>query len=124
MFFRYRVLVALAVVAALSAPASAHMALSKSAPADKATLTVAPTQLQLWFTQKPDLAVSRLTLTGTAGDVKLGALKLLEERSLVAPVEGTLADGAYTISWQAAGDDGHIQKGQLTFTLKRTTTTR
>ena len=114
----------LVMTALLAAPAWAHMALSKAAPSDKATVTVAPTQVQLWFTQKPDATVSRVVLSGAGGEVKLGTLKLVDERSLMAPIEGTLADGTYTIAWQSAGDDGHILKGQVTFTLKRATAAR
>jgi methionine-rich copper-binding protein CopC len=124
MRFRSSLVLSLVMAALLAAPAWAHMALSKAAPSDKATVTVAPTQVQLWFTQKPDMAVSRIVLSSTSGEVKLGALKLVDERSLIAPIEGTLADGAYTIAWQSAGDDGHVQKGQVTFTLKRATASR
>jgi methionine-rich copper-binding protein CopC len=118
------VVMAALVVALVAAPAWAHMALSKAAPSDKATVTVAPTQVQLWFTQKPDMAVSRIVLSGASGEVKLGSLKVMDDRSLIAPIEGTLSDGTYTIAWQSAGDDGHVQKGQITFTLKRATASR
>ena len=124
MRFRSPLLLALTLAALMSVPAWAHMALSKAAPSDKTTVTVAPTQVQLWFTQKPDMTVSRIVLTGAAGEVKLGALKLVEERSLIAPIEAQLTDGAYSIAWQSAGDDGHVQKGQVSFTLKRATSSR
>ena len=124
MRFRSPLLLAVALAALMSVPAWAHMALSKAAPSDKATVTVAPTQVQLWFTQKPDMTVSRIVLTGASGEVKLGALKLVEERSLIAPIEAQLTDGTYSIAWQSAGDDGHVQKGQVSFTLKRATASR
>jgi methionine-rich copper-binding protein CopC len=121
--FRRRILPSVALAALLSAPAWAHMALSKSAPSNKATVTAA-TEIQLWFTEKPDMTVSRIVLTGASGAVKLGALKLVDDRSLIAPIEGALADGVYTIAWQSAGDDGHLQKGQVSFTLKRASQAR
>lgn len=124
MLFRHRLVVSAIFVTLLAVPAWAHMALSKAAPSDKATVTTAPTQVQLWFTQKPDMAVSKIVLSGTGGEVKLGAFKLVDERSLIAPIEGSLTDGVYTIAWQSAGDDGHVQKGQVSFTLKRATATR
>jgi methionine-rich copper-binding protein CopC len=37
---------------------------------------------------------------------------------LTAGVTGTIADGTYTVAWQAAGDDGHLVKGTFTFTVK------
>ena len=41
------------------------------------------------------------------------------DKSLMAMVEGGTPDGTYTVSWQSAGPDGHIQKGDFTFTVKR-----
>jgi methionine-rich copper-binding protein CopC len=29
-----------------------------------------------------------------------------------------MADGRYTVNWQTAGDDGHLQKGTFAFTVK------
>jgi methionine-rich copper-binding protein CopC len=107
------------VVAAFAASVEAHMALKKAEPADKSTLNAAPAAVTLWFTQKPDLTVSRVTLAGPAGEVTLGRLQAGDAMQLTAPVEGTMADGAYRVDWQAAGDDGHIQKGSVAFTLRR-----
>jgi methionine-rich copper-binding protein CopC len=97
----------------------AHMALKKAEPANGATIATAPTTVTLWFTQEPDLAVSRVTLAGPAGPVKLGAVKVGEGMQLTAPIEGTMTNGAYTLEWQTAGDDGHVQKGSVAFTLNR-----
>jgi len=33
-------------------------------------------------------------------------------------VEGPTPPGAYTVAWQAAGNDGHLLKGTFKFTLK------
>lgn len=106
-------------VAALVASVEAHMALKKAEPADRSTITAPPSAVTLWFTQKPDLAVSRVVLAGPGGEVKLGRLEAGKAMDLTAPVEGTLPDGAYRIEWQAAGDDGHIQKGSVAFALDR-----
>ena len=99
----------------------AHMALSKSLPAKDAVEASKPAKVQLWFSQKPDLAVSKVTLTGPAGAVKLGTLAAdATEKSLAATVDGETPDGAYTVAWQAAGDDGHVQKGEFAFSVRRT----
>jgi len=97
----------------------AHMALKKTEPAERATVTAPPPAITLWFTQKPDLTVSRLLLAGPSGAIKLGAVATGDAMQLTAPVEGTMADGAYRIEWQTAGDDGHVQKGTVAFTLDR-----
>lgn len=98
---------------------NAHMALAKSMPAADSTITAPPAGIQVWFTQTPDVKVSRLTLTGPSGAVKLNAPEAKDDRSIVATIAGEMADGVYTLAWLSAGDDGHVQKGDFTFTLKR-----
>jgi methionine-rich copper-binding protein CopC len=101
----------------------AHMKFAKSAPAADSTIAAPPSGIQVWFTQKPDVKVSKIELTGPAGPVKLDTLHAMKDNSLMAAVADKmsekLSDGAYTVAWQAAGDDGHIQKGGFKFTLKR-----
>jgi methionine-rich copper-binding protein CopC len=106
---------------ALSLPVtiSAHMKLARTLPAADATLTAPPKTIQLWFTEAPDPAVSRLTLEGPNGAVELGDLSLGEDKSMASTLPAGVPDGPYVVSWQAAGDDGHIQKGAFAFTLKR-----
>jgi methionine-rich copper-binding protein CopC len=36
----------------------------------------------------------------------------------VADFNGKLADGQYVVSWQTAGDDGHVSKGDFSFSVK------
>lgn len=98
---------------------SAHMKLVKTLPADGST-GPAPGQLRVWFTQAPDLKVSRLTLEGPGGAVTVSAVQSAAEQSLTAAINGALADGKYTASWQTAGTDGHVQKGTFSFTVRQT----
>lgn len=114
-----RWLVTIAAAVALTTTVFAHMKLARTLPAADSTVA-APAQVQAWFTQAPDPKVSRLSLEGPAGPAKLGALRVADDKSLAAPIEGTLSDGVYTVSWQAAGDDGHIQKGAFKFTVRHT----
>jgi methionine-rich copper-binding protein CopC len=96
----------------------AHMKLEKSEPAANAVLSKPASYVQVFFTEAPDLKVSKLDLKGPSAKTKLVQLHVMD-RSLMAMVEGDMPDGAYTVSWQAAGKDGHIQKGDFTFTVKR-----
>lgn len=108
-------------IAAASVVVFAHMKATKFEPAADATLAAPPTRVQVWFTQVPDPAVSRLTVVGADGSsVKLTPIKVTDEKSIVATVEGALADGRYSARWQAAGQDGHVQKGEYAFSVKRT----
>ena len=64
---------ALAVAATLlvAITLSAHTKAVKTLPAADATVA-APTTVQVWFNETPDVAVSKLTLEGPSGAVKLG----------------------------------------------------
>jgi len=109
------------VVIGLSTYALAHTKLEKSEPAAGATLTQAPKQIQLWFNEKIDPAVSKLDLTSASGKVALSGMHVMSGKELMAAVSGAVPAGTYTVAWQTAGDDGHVVKGDFTFTVKATT---
>jgi methionine-rich copper-binding protein CopC len=105
-------------VAALSVVLVAHMKVEKTEPADGATLSTAPPHVQLWLTEKPDLKVTKVELSGPSGKITLGPAHTMSEKTLMAAVTGKMADGKYTVNWQTAGNDGHVQKGSFAFTVK------
>ena len=105
-------------LAAAAAALSAHMAVSKTMPEADAVLPGPPTTIQVWFTQAPDPAISRLTLEGTSGEVALGELDIRDDRSLMASIPSPLVAGGYTVRWRTAGDDGHTQRGEFSFTVR------
>ena len=103
----------------LPATAFAHAHLLKTAPASGATVTAAPTQLVLTFSEAPTLAVSSLRLLGPdSAQVTLGTLTHdAGGNTLTARITGALRAGRYTVLWQTAGDDGHMQHGSFRFTI-------
>jgi copper resistance protein C len=103
---------------ACAAVLHAHMKVEKTEPADGATLAAAPAHVQLFLTEKPDLKVTKVELAGASGKVTLGPAHMMGEKTLMAAVTGKMAQGKYTVSWQTAGNDGHLQKGSFAFTLK------
>ena len=108
----------LALVVAFVATAAAHMAVQKTMPEADAVLSESPQHIQMWFTQSPDPAISRLTLEGAGGTVALGETEVRDDRSLVAMLPSKLEAGAYTVRWRTAGDDGHTQRGEFAFTVR------
>ena len=96
----------------------AHMRVQKTMPEDGARLTSSPHHIQVWYTQLPDDAISQLLLEGADGDISLGDTTVKEDKSLMAMVRSVLADGNYTVKWRTAGDDGHTQRGDFTFTVR------
>jgi methionine-rich copper-binding protein CopC len=112
-------LILAAIIAASAVTVFAHMKPTKMQPAADSTVTTPPSRLQVWFTQAPDPKVSKLELVGPEGPVKLTGFQVTKEKSIIADVDGSLTDGRYTTRWQSAGDDGHVQKGEYNFTIKR-----
>jgi methionine-rich copper-binding protein CopC len=108
-----------AIVVASAVTVFAHMKVSKMEPAADSTLTASPARIQLWFTQSPDPKVSKLELAGATGPVRLSGFQVAADKSIAAAIEGAIGNGRYTVRWQAAGDDGHVQRGEYAFTVKR-----
>jgi|TARA_B100000809_G_scaffold117455_1_gene115776 hypothetical protein len=94
------------------------MRVQKTMPEDGATLTASPRHIQVWYTQLPDGAISQLLLEGVGGTITLGDMTVEEDKSLMAAVPSVLSTGTYTVKWRTAGDDGHTQRGDFTFTLR------
>ncbi len=105
----------------LPGQALAHGALKSATPGHGDTLSVAPGELRLTFTETPELAMARLSLTGPHGVVALAPLSLDPDSAagLVGAIEGPLVAGSYTVNWQVTGADGHPVRGQYTFTIMR-----
>jgi hypothetical protein len=101
-----------------SATLYAHMKVEKSEPAADATVTAPLKTVQIFFSEAPDVKVSKLEIKGPSATTKLAMLHVMD-KSLMAMVEGDTPDGSYAVSWQSAGPDGHIQKGDFVFTVKR-----
>jgi copper resistance protein C len=98
----------------------AHAKLEKTQPADGATVSVSPPQIELSFDEAVDLKVSKIEVTGPSGKVVVGPARLMGPKALVAKVTAAMPDAAYTVRWQtAAADDGHVSKGEFKFTVKQ-----
>ena len=110
------------VTLALSLAAGAHTKVEKTTPADGATLTAAPASVEIVFNEKPDVKLTKITVTGPSGKVKLGPTHSMSEKSVMAAITGPLPDGKYAVAWQTSGDDGHVVKGAFSFSVKQTTT--
>ena len=114
-----RALSALLLLAAFPAPALAHAHLERATPDRGARLTTAPRELVLTFSEPPTLGMSALRLLGPdSAAIALGTLGHAGgARNLSAAITGALRAGRYTVLWQTAGDDGHVQHGSYTFVI-------
>ena len=96
-----------------------HFSLMKSTPAKDEVLTATPKRLQLWFSEAPAAVVSEIKLKKGNDDVALGKSTVVAgEKTLFADPAKPLANGAYVMTWRAAGDDGHVLTGEVKFTVE------
>ena len=101
--------------------AFAHGNLKSSLPAAGAVVTHLPRFLRLDFTEAPELAFTRVTVTGPDGDtLALSTLRFAAEsrRSVLAGLPATGNEGTYTVVWRMAGADGHPMQGRFSFAVR------
>jgi methionine-rich copper-binding protein CopC len=97
-----------------SAAGFSHAKLQSSSPADKAQLAHSPPTLTLNFSEAAQLAVLKLTTSGTAIPVVVD--HNAKAASTVVVTLPALKAGTYDVEWSAiAQDDGHVTKGSFSF---------
>ena len=121
-FVRGVVAVALLAVAPMLAGAAArHLKLIKSEPLANDKLATSPTQVKLWFTQRPELTVTSIKVkSGTGAAAVERALAPLSRDAaaaspITAPVGAALATGHYKVVWRTMARDGHVLNGVIPF---------
>ena len=112
-----------------------HSPLKQANPMDGALLTEAPTEYKMHFKSPAKLIKFEIFQKGQNNNKKSSALKGLFKKS-----DGNLIEinykpslvlseshliklpkislGSYEVHWRAMGEDGHVLKGILTFTVK------
>lgn len=101
--------------------AFAHAHLIHELPAGGATVSPAPKQLTLDFSEGVALKFTGVAVTGPKGaKVKLGhaSLALGNDQELLVPLAAPLAPGNYTVAWHALSTDGHKTHGSYSFAVK------
>jgi methionine-rich copper-binding protein CopC len=112
----YRLLLALPLLALLSAPARAHAILVRSAPAIGASVPAGPVALEFRYNSRIDAGRSRLTLI--RADHTTEVLPIIPDPAPdVLRANPTLPAGAYVVRWQVLAIDGHITRGDVPFTV-------
>lgn len=112
-------IVATAAAAPVAGPAELHFALETSSPAADSSVP-APDELLLTFTQVPQensVAVNLIDPAGTRVETGEPTYDAEDRRTMHVDVDPTLAVGAYTVAWRGIGDDGHVVRGDFTFSV-------
>ena len=96
-----------------------HLHLVKSAPAANATVATSPGSIRLWFSQRPELAVTTVKVTGPgSAAVALARLASGDSALVIAPVKTAMAPGSYSVAWRTMAKDGHVIRGTFSFRVE------
>ncbi|WP_307172768.1 copper resistance CopC/CopD family protein [Streptomyces sp. B3I7] len=104
-----------------ASPASAHAALTGSAPAQGAVVDKAPSEVTLTFSEKislPSGGSGSLRVLNPAGkQVDTGKPSNLQGTTYGIPLRSGLPDGTYTVTFQVISADSHPVAGGFTFSI-------
>ncbi|PNG26364.1 copper homeostasis periplasmic binding protein CopC [Methylocella silvestris] len=102
--------------------AHAHAFLDKATPPVGGTVSTAPTEIRLVFSEPIVPQFSGLSLT-TAGGASVATGKPTQppgdKAVLITPIANALAPGAYQVKWHAVSVDTHRTQGSFTFSVGR-----
>ncbi len=106
-------------VLALSLPAVVHTRLVRAEPAFDATVSEAPKQIRLWWSDPTESALTSATLLkedrSPVGVVKMADTD--DSLSTAGPIPVALTPGKYFVMWKTASRDGHVVRGTYSFTF-------
>lgn len=106
---------------AVSAPrVLAHAFPDHSQPAVGGTVSPAPTELRIWFTQKLEPAFSKVAVHDASGaQVDKGDARVdPQDPTLLHVSLKPLPPGLYKVDWHVVSVDTHPTQGDFTFTVK------
>jgi methionine-rich copper-binding protein CopC len=93
----------------------AHAHLQKAVPADGGTVSAAPANVVLTFSEPARLTACWLQ-KGAGPKQKVSGLGTTPAQQISVPMP-QLEAGSYVLSWRVVGDDGHVLPGQVHFTV-------
>ncbi len=105
-----------ALLLALAAPAAAHSRLVATTPAADSVLPTAPGEITLNFNESVSSRYTHIAVTRTDGTSVVIGTTVVAGATVRQPL-AALADGRYTVSYQAVSEDGHPVGGTFAFTV-------
>lgn len=110
-------LAAAALLLVPASPAAAHNSLTATTPAKDAELDTAPTEITLKFLQKLDPAFTTIVLSDAAEQKVPTSEPVVTGAEGTISIDGTLANGTYTVAYRVVSADGHPVQGSYAFTV-------
>src|SRR6267378_3666997 len=102
------------------ARAWAHAHLKRSEPAAGSKVASPPELIRLWFSERPELSMTFVSLKDASGKewVLAGSQKdPTDPLAVSARVSEALPAGQYTVAWRTAASDGHPSHGTFRFVV-------
>ena len=110
-------LAGLALVLLGAGPASAHSGLRSTLPADGAQVEASPAEVVLEFDEPVSTRLSRVQVTGPAGDTWQTGEPEVSGSTVRQPLAALGPAGTYSVAYRVVSADGHPVSGTSTFTL-------
>ena len=106
---------------AAQSQAWAHAFLDHAVPKVGSTVTNAPTEVKIWFTQSVEPVFSSVVVQDDKGKEvdKKNMHPDDKDKSLLIVSLPPLPDGTYTVIWHVVSVDTHRTQGHFKFTIKR-----
>jgi copper resistance protein C len=102
----------------VSAPAAhAHASLTQATPSAGSTLSAAPQEVTLTFTDTLEAAFSKITFTDDNG-IEVSQGKGQVNGNVMRASLKSLTAGSYKVNWRAVSTDTHKTEGNFTFSVK------
>ncbi|MBV9568851.1 MAG: copper homeostasis periplasmic binding protein CopC [Hyphomicrobiales bacterium] len=106
---------------ALSTSAMAHAVLVKAVPPVGGTVSAAPSEVRITFSEGVEPRFSKIAVAAADGRaVETGAASVdpANPATLIVPLKSTLQPGSYKVTWHAVSVDTHSTQGNFSFTVK------
>ena len=110
-------LTGIALVLLGAAPASAHSGLNATIPADGAEVDASPAEVVLEFDEPVSTRLSRVQVTGPAGDTWQTGAPEVSGSTVRQPLASLGPAGTYQVAYRVVSADGHPVSGTSSFTL-------
>jgi len=99
-----------------AAPASAHARVVRTTPDNGATSDGRLKVISVVFDDPVRVVPRSLVVTGATGAPQtIGAPRVVDGRTLEAPLSDRLPAGRYFVGWRILSDDGHVESGSFGF---------
>jgi methionine-rich copper-binding protein CopC len=97
-----------------------HITLDHSQPADTATVTGPVSEVRLFFSGAPLMRGASIRVVTSGRSLQRStppAADSEDPRQLFVQMTPPLPAGAYVVQWRCIADDGHVMRGDFTFTV-------